>query len=201
MISAYSTGEQRLIRILSVSDDDAVIAAISVEYDCQRTLTDCIRTIPVTRMEIKQETQDPMIQKVCGFLRHSWPPNLTGDLQQFKRRSGSLSIIDGCLMFADRVVVPTKLRQAVLRLLHSGHPGINRMKSIACSVVYWLNIDIEIERTVKRCIQCMEAQKNPPRIVDSHWTYPEQPWSRIHVDFAGPINSLSFLVVLDAHSK
>ena len=85
MISAYSTGEfgqvdalSRLIRIQSVLDDDTVIAAISVEDDCQRTLTDCIRTIPVTRLEIKQETQqDPMIQKVCGFLRHSWPPNLT----------------------------------------------------------------------------------------------------------------------------
>ena len=68
-------------------------------------------------------------------------------------------------------------------------------------MVYWPNIDTDIERTVKRCIQCMEAQKNPPRIVDSHWTYLEQPWSRIHVDFAGPINGLSFLVAVDAHSK
>ena len=115
MISAYRKTEfgqtdiiSQLIRAQSVSDVDTVIAAISIEDDCQRTLTDCIRTIPVTRMEIKQETQqDPMIQKVCGFLRHSWPPNLTGDLQQFKRRSGSLSVIDGCLIFADRVVVLT----------------------------------------------------------------------------------------------
>ena len=144
----------RLIRTQSVSGDDTVIVAISVEDNFQRTLTDCIWTILVTRIDIKQETQqDPMIQKVCGFLQHSWLPNLTGDLQQFKRRSGSLSVIDGCLMFADRVVVPTKLRQAVLRQLHSGHPGINQMKSIARSVVYWPNIDINIECMVKRCIQ------------------------------------------------
>ena len=122
----------RLIRTQSVSDEDTVIAAISVEDDFKRALSECIRTIPVTRINIKQETQqDPMIPKVCGFLKHSWPPNLTGDLQQFKRCSGSLSVIDGCLMFADRVVVPTKLRQAVLRQLQTGHPGINRMKSIA----------------------------------------------------------------------
>ena len=75
------------------------------------------------------------------------------------------------------------------------------MKSIARSVVYWPNIDIDIARTVKRCIQCMEAQKNLTLIVDAHWTYPEQPWSRVHVDLAGPINDLSFLVVVDAHSK
>ena len=47
----------------------------------------------------------------------------------------------------------------------------------------------------------MEAQKNPPRIVDSLWTYSEHPWSWIHVNFAGPINDLSFLVIVDAHSK
>ena len=38
-------------------------------------------------------------------------------------------------MFADCVVVPTKLRKAVLKQLHPGHPGINRMKAIARSVV------------------------------------------------------------------
>ena len=32
------------------------------------------------------------------------------------------------------------------------------------------------------------------------WTHTGQPWSRIHVDFAGPINGLGFLVVVDAHS-
>ena len=70
------------------------------------------------------------------------------------------------------------------------------MKAIACSVV-----DSDIEKTVRSCVPYMEAQKNPPRIVDSHWAYPEQPWSPIHVDFAGPINGLSFLKVVDAHSK
>ena len=79
------------------------------------------------------------------------------------------------------------------RQLHSGHPGINWMKSIARSVVYWPNIGTDIERTVKHCIQGIIAQKNPPQIVDSRWTYPEQTWSRIHVDFVGPINGLSFL--------
>lgn len=47
----------------------------------------------------------------------------------------------------------------------------------------------------------MEAQKNPTRNVDSYWTYPERPWSQVHIDFACHINGLSCLVVVDAHSK
>ena len=54
---------------------------------------------------------------------------------------------------------------------------------------------------VYSCVPCVEAPKNPPQILDSHLTYPEQPWFQIHVDYAGPINGLSFLVVVDAHSK
>ena len=104
-------------------------------------------------------------------------------------------------MFADWVMIPIKLRRAVLKQLHSGYSGINRIKAISCSIVYWPNIDSDIEKTIKNRVPCMEAQKNPPRIIDSHWTYLEQPWSKIHMDFVGPINGLSFLVVVDAHSK
>ena len=96
------------------------------------------------------ETQrDPMIQKVHKFLRHSWPPDLTGDLQQFKWYCDFLSIIDDCLMVVDCIVVPTKLGKAVLKQRHTGYPGINRMKAIACSVVYWPNVDSDIKKTVK----------------------------------------------------
>ena len=62
-------------------------------------------------------------------------------------------------------------------------------------------MDSDIEKTAKSYVSCIEAQKNPPQIVNSHWTDPEQLWSWIYADFAGPINGLSFLVVLDIHSK
>ena len=82
----------------------------------------------------------------------------------------------------------------------SGYPGINWMKAIACNVVYWHNIDSDIEKIVESCIPCLEAPKNPPQIVNTHWIYPEKPWSQIHVDFADLMNGFSFLVIVDAHS-
>lgn len=33
------------------------------------------------------------------------------------------------------------------------------------------------------------------------WSWPTRPWSRIHVDYAGPMDGKMFLVVIDAHSK
>ena len=33
------------------------------------------------------------------------------------------------------------------------------------------------------------------------WTWPNRPWQRLHVDFAGPFLNQSFLIVVDVHSK
>ena len=141
-----------------------------------------------------------MIQKVRKFLRHSWLPDLTGGLQQFKWRNDSLFIIDECLMFADHVVVPSKLRKAVLKQLHSGHPGINRMKAIARSVMYWPNLDWH-QKDSQELSLAWKHRKIYLGLCRLTLTYPQQPWSRIHMDFAGSVNGQSFLVVVDAHSK
>ena len=45
-----------------------------------------------------------------------------------------------------RTIIPSSLRQTILKKLHEGHPGIARMKSIACSHVWWPKIDQEIEK-------------------------------------------------------
>ena len=123
----------------------------------QCTLTDCVWTIPVIRVEIKWETQcNPMIEKVCKFLRHS----------SHRRPLSSVVILCPSSMRVwclDRVVVPTKLRKAVLKQLRSGHPGINWMKGIARSIV-----DSDIKKTVKSCVPYMEAQK----IHLGLWTHP-----------------------------
>ena len=33
------------------------------------------------------------------------------------------------------------------------------------------------------------------------WDWPDTPWQRIHIDFAGPFVNKMFLVVVDSHSK
>ena len=44
-------------------------------------------------------------------------------------------------------------------------------------------------------------QRPPPKAPLHPWEWPERPWSRIHVDYAGPFLGKWFLIVIDAHSK
>ena len=47
----------------------------------------------------------------------------------------------------------------------------------------------------------MEVRQNPQKADLHPWPYPEKPWSRIHVDYAGPVDNHYFLIIIDAYSK
>ncbi len=45
-------------------------------------------------------------------------------------------------------------------------------------------------------------QASKPAVAPLHpWVWPNSPWKRIHIDYAGPFLNKMFLVVVDAHSK
>ena len=45
-----------------------------------------------------------------------------------------------------------------------------------------------------------DASYSATALLDA-WTRPSKPWSRIHVDHAGPLESTMFLIIVDAYSK
>ncbi|BHF81136.1 hypothetical protein SprV_0702426600 [Sparganum proliferum] len=184
-------------------EEDTVIADISTEDDVCRQLSDAIRGIPVTVADIRHATeQDPVLRQAITYVQTCWPTTaLAGDLRQLFLRRASLSVVDSCLMFADRVVIPSSLRPTVLRQFQATHPGTSRMKSIARSFAYWPGIDGDIDDLVRRCSRCQQAAKMPPRQPPVPWQPPERPWSRVHIDFAGPLNGVSYLILVDAYSK
>ena len=58
------------------------------------------------------------------------------DFQPYHHRRHELAVEDNCLLWGHRVVVPQKGREQVLQLLHDSHPGMNRMKALARSIVF-----------------------------------------------------------------
>lgn len=100
-----------------------------------------------------------------------------------------------------RVILPSSLRNQLLKELHYSHFGIVRMKSLARQFIWWPNIDNDIELIGKGCTKCSETSPNPPSAPLHPWQFPERPWQRIHVDLAGPFLNKMWLVIMDAHSK
>jgi len=138
---------------------------------------------------------------VLQYVQQGWPSEGDPGLEPYSSRRLELSSFDGCVLWGSRVVIPPPCRQAVLMELHEGHPGITRMKSLARMYVWWPGINTDIEKSVCLCRECQQVQSSPPVAPLHPWKWPTQPWARLHVDFAGPLEGKYILVTVDAHSK
>ena len=158
---------------------------------------------PVTEEDVRSETKKgDTFSKVTRFVKDGWPAECKDEnVRPFWLRRSELSIESDCLLWGGRVVIPESLREKVLKQLHEVHPGINRMKALARSYVWWPGIDKDIELTVKSCKECCTNQSNPASAPSHPWETPSKAWERIHMDFAGPFMGKMFLIVVDAFSK
>ncbi|CAI7935033.1 XP_034959630.1uncharacterized protein K02A2.6-like, partial [Podarcis lilfordi] len=146
--------------------------------------------------------QDRTISRVLNWVWREWPQGpFASEFQPFATRQHELSAHRGCLLWGDRVVIPQRLRQRVLEALHVGHPGIVKMKALARCYVWWPNMDDAITAWVSACQACQESRPAPPAAKGHTWETPKTPWSRVHIDLAGPFHGRTFMVVVDAYSK
>ncbi len=75
------------------------------------------------------------------------------------------------------------------------------MKQLARSYFWWAVLDAEIDKMVNSRSHCLAHRPNPEKAKLHPWEWPEKPWSRIHIDHAGPYKGFYFLVIVDSHSK
>jgi hypothetical protein len=161
-----------------------------------------IQSLPVTASQVAKETcKDSVLSKVLRYTQQGWPESVEDCLQPFQRRQHELSVEAECLLWGIRVIIPTTLRQQLLEELHRDHPGITRMKAVARSYMWWPGLDKNIETLAKACVPCQVVKKSPAVAPLHPWAWPEKPWQRVHLDFAGPFQGSMFLIAVDAHSK
>lgn len=194
----------RLIDQHAKPEEDYVIASIRLEDDIRSVASCSVNALPLSFRVVAQGTQsDPLLRKVFQYVRDGWPQTqlIESELKRFQTRRESLSLVDGCILFGERLVIPSQYRKQCLKQLHLGHPGISRMKALSRSYVYWPSLDEEVQAYVKACPHCASVARSPPHSDPVPWPKASGPWQRVHVDFAGPVEGEYYLIVVDSFSK
>ncbi|XP_062538134.1 uncharacterized protein K02A2.6-like [Armigeres subalbatus] len=202
----YADVLSRLINGYVKPEEDFIIASIQLEDDIEIPLQEAISSLPVTFKSVRGATlQCPVFQQVIQYNQRGWPSKIddiaSPEVRPFFAHRDALSVVKVRVMMSNRLVIPDSFRQRIIKQLHRGHPGMERMKAIARSHVYWPRIDDHIADFVKRCESCVTHSKTPSKVPLQSWPLAQSPWERIHIDFAGPINGLYFLIVVDAFTK
>ena len=182
-------------------------------------LPDCPTTVPMPQdvvstlnyisesiisiAKIQQWTdKDPVLSRLRALvLSGGQLPTDVPEMKQYSHIFTELSVADGCLLRGSRVIIPLPGRSTILSQLHETHSGISRMKSLARCYVWWPGLDKDIEQTVKKCQVCQENGNFPPQTPVHPWECPKTPWTRIHIDHAGPFLDHHFLLIVDAYSR
>ena len=67
-----------------------------------------------------------------------------------------LPMINGIAMKSKRIIIPFLLQRQIQELLHSNHMGIEKMRLEVRESVYWVNMNADIENTIKQCATCLD---------------------------------------------
>lgn len=149
-------------------------------------------------------SKDELLQTVTTFILNGWPRDRKGSdprLQPYLSRKLELTVVHGLVYWGHRVIVPAAAREQMLELLHETHQGASAMKAVARTSVWWPRLDGDIEQMASNCPSCVQSRPMPPAKPPVNWPMTQEIWSRLHVDFAGPLNGMMILVVVDSHTK
>ena len=180
-------------------DREEEVRAITSEI--QQIATEVVSEFPITWKLVAECTKkDTVLSQVLNFVRNGWPtsrPECRMDaLRPFFNTQTEICQVNGVILRDCRVVVPQELQTKVITMLHQSHRGVVRMKTMARLYVWWPNI----EACCKACNVCAVTAPEPTANL-SPWPLPDEPWDRIHVDFAGPFLGNMWMLVMDAYSK
>lgn len=110
---------------------------------------------------VRETNNDVVLKQLIDFIKNGWPQQekiLSLDVQKYYNLRASLSVDKNLLFMNSKLVVPISLRQVYLKNLHEGHIGITKMKQLARRIMYWPQINKQIETFVKQCNACQRHQ-------------------------------------------
>ncbi|XP_055836448.1 uncharacterized protein LOC129905093 [Episyrphus balteatus] len=148
-------------------------------------------TTPINAKVIRNLTMnDKLLNKVYSYIKKGWPVKLASNEKELKP----------FFEHYDRVIIPEALQSRALKYIHEGHWGCSRMKQLARRYIWFPDMDKQIEKLVANCVICQTSASNPKKDY-VNWQPAENPWERIHLDFAGQFFNKMWLICVDSFSK
>lgn len=112
--------------------------------------------------EIAKETEkDLILKEVKNLINNGFPVRVKEELMPYRNRSAELEIVNDCIFWNSRLIVPSELRNKVLSMLHEQHVGITRMKLLCRKEFWWPNLTSDIESMVANCGICQRFDTKP----------------------------------------
>ena len=175
--------------------------------DLEFAIHSMVENLPISK-EKKSQLQvatanDHQLQQVLEIMRNGWPADVSNVpvcLRAYWKIRHNLCCVDNLIFMNNHIVIPSALRQDILKSIHEGHMGIGKCKARARLCVYWPAMYESIEHEVKKCPVCNRYSKGNQKELMIPHDIPNRPWEKLGADyfsFAGT----DYLLIVDYFSK
>jgi len=168
----------------------------NVDLLCDLSVTDrCLK-------QIKTETAaDKSLQCLLKVVRGGWPDQKLAtplSIREYRSLRDEITMQDGFVFKAYRVIIPKSMRKEMLNRIHSSHQGAEVCLRKAKEVLFWPNMKHEMKDAISMCSVCSEypaAQQNEPLIPVE---IPTRPWNKLAIDLF-VFNGKNYVILVDYH--
>lgn len=138
--------------------------------------------------------------KIINYVLNGWPQEVPDNLKMYQQYKSELYVINGLLVYNQRIAIPSVMRTDILAKLHESHQGLHKCRERAQETVWWPGLSRDLQRLVSNCMACREnrpSQKHEPL---KPTELPDRPWQKIGADLL-TFNSQTFLSIVDYYSR
>jgi hypothetical protein len=151
----------------------------------------------------KATSEDGELQEVINTITEGWPSDkymLSKRMTPYWSFRDEISCVDGLLFKSHKLILPKSIQQEMLKKIHESHMGINKCKSRARDVLFWIGMASQIEDFIRKFSIYQEYQKVQRKEPMIETDLPERTWSKVAADiFHMKVNT--YLLLVDYYSK
>ena len=151
--------------------------------------------------ELRVETGlDTELRQLKECLANGFCADLPPGVRHYGKFAQDIYELDGLLFVHGKLIVPSSMRTFMLNLIHEGHLGMDKCKSMAREILYWPGMNSDIESIVAKCSVCNSyRRKQQPEPLLPH-SPPGRPWAKLGADIF-TFRNKDYLMVVDYYSK
>lgn len=136
--------------------------------------------------KVKKETlKDEELGQLIRTIHNGWPDesrNLPGTIRKYWNYREDLTEIDGIIYKGTKIFIPQTMKEEILQILHDSHLGREKTKSRARDVLFWHNMNKDIEDHVAKCKSCLKFRKSEQKEPLIPTEVPVKRWNMLNMD-------------------
>jgi hypothetical protein len=147
--------------------------------------------------------EDENFQTLRTIIFNGWPASkqdLPIAIHPYWDTRDQLSTYNGVVYKGERIVIPSSLREEMLKILHTSHTGMVKTKQRARDMIYWPGLNRQIEDMVSKCDVCLSKLNKQPKEPMTIHPLPSLLWNKVGTDLL-ELEGSHYLLLTDYYSN